>query len=284
MSKKANPTVIGAFVLAALAIAAAGILILGSGKLFSETEHFVLYFDGNLAGLDVGAPVEYGGVRIGTVTDIRRKYNTDDDTVLIPVFIEIEQDRFEFTGAATRGSGIAHHIQQGLKAQLQSQSFVTGKLKIMLMLDPDSPAHLRGGDPSETEIPTVPTLLESLGESLSELPIADIITNLNATVKTIADIADSGNIEAIFQNLRKVSESLARISDSNEIEETAQALQGALGESEQFVKALRENIKPIQQDLSSALEEFAAAAKSARNLTDYIERHPEALLRGKGEE
>ena len=70
MSKKANPAAIGVFVLAALAIAAGALVVLGSGKLFRESMRIVAFFEGSLSGLDVGAPVELRGVRVGTVTRI----------------------------------------------------------------------------------------------------------------------------------------------------------------------------------------------------------------------
>ena len=131
MSKKANPTVIGIFVVLAIALAAVAIIILGSGKLFAETEPYVLYFEGDLSGLDVGAPVAYQGVQVGSVTAIKLQYNTDSGEIFIPVYIELETDLIEYVGSHAAGKGLEYHIEKGMRAQLHSQSLVTGKLKVI---------------------------------------------------------------------------------------------------------------------------------------------------------
>jgi paraquat-inducible protein B len=284
MSKKANPAAIGAFVIAALAIAVGGILVMGSGKLFKESEKFVLYFGGSLSGLDVGAPVEYNGIRVGEVVDINMVYNTDTDKIQIPVYIELEHGRMVFQGAGKQTETMNDHIKRGIRAQLQSQSFVTGKMKIMLMLDPSDPARLVGADTSVTEIPTKLSLIADIGKSINELPLTDIIVNLSETVEDLAEIAASGDIQAILSELRKTAESLATMADKNEIQKATQSFNETLTRAKELVENLNQSVAPVQQDLSAALNEFAAASKSARHLLDYLDRHPEALLRGKGGE
>jgi paraquat-inducible protein B len=286
MSKKANPVFIGAFVVAALCVAVAAIMILGAGSLFSDTEPFVLYFDGSLAGLDEGAPVEYGGVRIGEVTDISFEYNTDDNSVLIPVYIEIERSRIKFSGVSKgKGKRLEYQIQQGLRGQIQSQSFVTGKLKIMLVMNPDSPIHLVGDAPSSIpEIPTTPSLLEHIGKSLSDLPLAEMVDNLNDATKMLATIANQGTIEDILTELKKTTTALANLIDSPDIKAASISLSETLAESKDAVANINQSIAPLRQELTLALNEFAEAARSARHLMNYLDRHPEALIRGKGGE
>ena len=93
MSKKANPALIGGFVVGAAVLAVAGIAFFGGGKLFAEQLTFVSYFEGSLKGLQVGAPVTFRGVRIGAVSDIVVRYNSDDQSVRIVVYFQIERDR-----------------------------------------------------------------------------------------------------------------------------------------------------------------------------------------------
>jgi paraquat-inducible protein B len=281
MSKKATPAVIGAFVLTALILGVAAIFILGGGKLFRKTEPFVLYFEGGLSGLDVGAPVEYNGIRVGEVTDIRLEYNTADDTVLTPVYIGLNKKRMNFIGPPHKAKGMEYHIQQGLRAQLQLQSFVTGKLKIMLMHAPEIPVRLVGADPSVPEIPTAPTLFGSLEKSFNELPISEIILNLDKTTKMLAEISDSGEIQRIITELRKTTEALSSIVGSSDLRETLKALNDTLGENKQLVAKLNQNVDPSIQAFNSTMKEFSDAARSAQYLLDYLERHPESLLRGK---
>ncbi len=97
MAKQANKTLIGAFVVGAVVLALAGIMIFSSGKFFTEKNKYVLYFDGSVRGLDIGAPVSFKGVRIGSVTDIKLYVANEQFDLKIPIFIEIEPDRITRT-------------------------------------------------------------------------------------------------------------------------------------------------------------------------------------------
>ena len=102
MSKQANKTVIGGFVVGAVALAVVGIIIFGSGRFFSKIRRDVLYFEGSVKGLNIGAPVVFRGVKIGTVTDIRLIYNPKSVSVQIPVFIETDPDKFSIVEKGRR--------------------------------------------------------------------------------------------------------------------------------------------------------------------------------------
>ncbi len=195
MSKKANPVVIGFFVIFGLIIAFLAILLLGSGHLFKETERFVLYFNGNLTGLDIGAPVVYRGVRLGSVCDIRITFNTDTGQCRTPVYVELDQNRIEFTGSGSYTGGLAYQIKKGLRAQLQSQSFITGKLLVMLIEFPNSKPMFINKNPLIQEIPTVSSLTDSLREHVEKMPLEQIAANVNTTIHIMAELAQSGLIE-----------------------------------------------------------------------------------------
>jgi len=275
MSKKANPVTIGAFVIVALIVAVAAILTLGSGKLFKQTEQFVLYFEGSLSGLDIGAPVELGGIRIGKVSDIHLLYNTDDGTITAPVYIELEEGRMKYAGSKSEGKGIEHHIEKGLRAQLQSQSFITGKLKISLVNQPKTPIRLLCTNPELTEIPTVPTLMESLSKSFEDLPFAEIVADLKKVTGSFSKLSESGELTELVTYLKETAQSLSEISKSDEI-------QSILMEFLEVTTSISDIAESPQ--LMDALNEFTATIQSARYLFDYLERHPESLLFGKGEE
>lgn len=261
MSKKANPTTIGIFVILALGIAASAIVILGGGKLFNETVEHVLFFEGDLSGLDVGAPVEFKGVQIGSVTSIKLKYDTNTGTMQIPVYIELEHSRIEYVGGDAEGKGVEFHIEQGLRAQLHMQSLVTGKLKIMIVEEPKSKVRLVGADPDTIEIPTIPTVTESLVQSLDEMPIPEIIGNVNSTLEEIAQIFGSDDTKQAIQSM----------------DETILNIQ-ALSEN---ISAMLAEDSPLRIELMNTLSEISEAARSFRLLTDQLERQPESLLRGK---
>ncbi len=164
MSRQPNKTLIGAFVVGAVALAVAGLFIFSSGKFLKETRTFVLYFDGSLKGLDVGAPVNFKGIKIGSVTDIKVELESEDfSDIRIPVLVEIDPDMIKESSALLKkqdyqqwrerreamqkaGKVIKSMIDRGLRAQLISQSMVTGKLMIQLDFYPDKPARFVAAD------------------------------------------------------------------------------------------------------------------------------------------
>jgi paraquat-inducible protein B len=323
MSKKANPTVIGTFVLGAIILAGAAFVILGSGKMFEKTSRFVLYFEGDVAGLDEGAAVTYRGIRIGSVSEMRLEMNTDTGIAKIPVYVEVEPDRMVYKGSRKEGRGMAYQVhERGLRAQLQSDSLITGKRKIALLEDPESPIQLVGGDPSVEEIPTIPTLTEALKESLHNLPLGNIVSNMNATLESIADLMGSsemeGAIASISSSTAHLDELLTELDKSvptmmSNATATAQEAQRILAElrpavtnvgpllvsarqsldlfqgvEEEMTEAIAEakNLldarSPARYEFTRAMERVGAAADAFGEFVDYLQRHPEALLAGKG--
>jgi len=114
MSKQANKTVIGIFVVGAIALVVIAIVVLGSGKFFKKTLKAVCYFEGSVGGLNIGAPVVFRGVRIGSVTDVILRGDSTKLIFTIPVYIEIEPDRLEIIGARPRQLGrISKHSSTG---------------------------------------------------------------------------------------------------------------------------------------------------------------------------
>jgi len=133
MSKQASPTLIGAFVAGAVGLIVAGVLIISGGKLLiTDKTSFVLYFQGSVNGLNIGSPVTFRGVKIGTVTDIQLVVGDRDADIQIPVIIEIDNTKFisSRTGKPRMGDddGIDDLINAGMRAQLQLQSLLTGQL------------------------------------------------------------------------------------------------------------------------------------------------------------
>ena len=107
MSKQASPTLIGGFVIGAVALVVAGVLIFGSGKFFSDTISAVMYFEGDLKGLQDGAAVAYEGVNIGTVTSIGVFIDSDTYAARTPVVVEINRDHFHLFGERKELPGIS---------------------------------------------------------------------------------------------------------------------------------------------------------------------------------
>src|SRR5512135_2362494 len=133
MSKKASKTLIGAFVLGAVVLIVAGVVVFGGGKFFKKTIKYVMFFDGSVKGLQVGAPVTFRGVKIGEVTDMVLRFDPSNLAVMIPVYVEIDPEKFlgsDTLKKAKPGQYYRALLDKGLKARLELQSFVTGLLMI----------------------------------------------------------------------------------------------------------------------------------------------------------
>ncbi|MBW2268955.1 MAG: MCE family protein, partial [Deltaproteobacteria bacterium] len=130
MSKRANPAMTGAFVLGAVGLVIAGILIFGSGELLKTKYTYVMYFQGSVSGLAVGAPVEFRGVKVGDPKDLE---------IRIPVVVEFVQGSLHRLGAEAQDSSanIARLVELGMRAQLQVQSLLTGQQMIALDIHED---------------------------------------------------------------------------------------------------------------------------------------------------
>ncbi len=173
MSQKISPTLIGAFVVGAVALVVIGVVAFCSRQLFRKTQEFVLYFDGSVNGLHIGAPVKFKGVEIGSVKDIKLEMGLGNQVHKIPVIIEIDLKKVIRRGVtrekAMDPNTIREFVTQGLRGQLQTESLVTGVLYVALDWFPETPLRLvqPAGDHFQyEEIPTVPTELEQAHEAL----------------------------------------------------------------------------------------------------------------------
>ncbi len=211
MSKKANPTVVGGFALGAIALAVLAIVLLGSNSLFRHRPRAVAFFQGNIQGLTVGAPVTLDGVSIGTVTDIKIEVTTDL-VPLIPVYMEFDTDRLHFRDVANVGSRdeplLKAAIGRGLHARLASQSLVTGQLLVDLSFDKNETARVVGADPTTVEIPTSLSDMEKLKNALSNIPLNDIAASLLRTINDIDDVVKSPQISVLLNSLTDASKSI----------------------------------------------------------------------------
>lgn len=309
MGKKANPALIGAFVVGALALAVLGVVVLGSGQFFKDVSKFVMYFSGSVDGLATGAPVKFKGVQIGEVAEIRinlGEFRPSD--VRIPVVVEVDNSRLVAENVVENPSNpdrLKWLIDQGLRAQLQPQSLLTGLLFVQLDIHPDAaaPEFFAPQGFKYPEIPTIPTVLEqaqsAMVKVLASLEKADIdglITALKRTVDGIDELVNSeplksaiaklpdtvDNLNASLENVRKVAANLdGKMGPlAKSFDETAAAATRALTELDSTLEGVQWIVQPDAR-LSVALHEVAEAARSIRLLADFLERNPGALLRGR---
>jgi paraquat-inducible protein B len=191
----------------------AGLVAIGSGRLFQERQHFVAYFGESIKGLAIGAPVTFQGVRVGSVTDIRVVVYREAQQIRSPVFFEISAGRIgEADGREFRfsrdGSDAKLLFDRGLRAQLQLQSLVTGQLGINLDFHPGAPLVFSGEPGDGQEFPTIPSTMAELGQSLNDLDVNELAQDIRRTVKAAAELVSSPEVKL---TLRSAHEVLVRV-------------------------------------------------------------------------
>jgi paraquat-inducible protein B len=194
MKNRVNKTMIGLFVVMAMGLLMIGIVVFGSGQLFKRTNKFVLYFDGSVKGLAIGAPVMFRGVSIGAVKDISLIYDSNAGTVLLPVIVEIEQGRIKGAPSFGEKDGDTKMIALGLRGKLEILNFLTGQLLISFDFYPFKQTELRGILKEYPELPTLPTSPD-IFELMNELPVKEIARNLESTSRGIEEFVNSSDLQ-----------------------------------------------------------------------------------------
>ncbi len=213
MAKKANPTAVGSFVLGALVLFVAGTYVLGRGRLFQDDLRFVCNFESSVAGLDIGAPVRFNGVKVGEVSNIQAVWLMGEEGILTPVTLSFGRDSIK-PPPGTSAADFAERdpydvmdrlIETGLRAELLPDSFVTGKLYVAMQSYPDSPVNLKGGT-TLPEIPTREAGLVAFAKSIGDLPIQELIEDLLATVRSFRAMADDIEVRETIASVRRLVE------------------------------------------------------------------------------
>jgi paraquat-inducible protein B len=316
MRTRANARLVGAFVVGAVMLAIAAIAVLGSGRLFHNTHPFILVFRGNVNGLRVGAPVKIKGVTIGSVTDIELRLNLGLESVAskqggiqIPVLIDIDERRIT-RGAQdlTISQDVRRAVQQGLRAQLAMESFVTGILYIDLDMHPGAAENYAMPPNSyPQEIPTLKTTFEqaqsAAGKIISQLDkiqLDQLVITANQTIAAIGDLARSPEIKSAIVSLNQAASSLGDTAQSirdltehvdRQVGPTAASIQKGSHDIDIAVQKAQTALDHMQAGLQPdaplvyranlALENVSAAARSLRELADYLQRNPSAIVRGR---
>lgn len=318
MNSQSYKTTVGAFVLGGLGLLVMGIILLGGGRLFSNDLEYVLFFDGSVSGLSTGAPVVFRGVPMGSVTRINLVANARDSNVTIPVYVRIDERSFvRASGSASPSESIQQEIvrrmvQRGLRARLQLQSLITGQYRVELDFYPSTAANFRSATP-DMEIPTIPSPIDTLQSTLSQMPLEQMINSLSAVLQNLAlglnddklgkaltaftetfqeahGILHAGSIrnntDQVLKNLNSASASVEKELPATMIafREGMQSMAVAADQL-RVVTASAQGIlgrdSPAMNDLRRLLKESTDAMRAMRALAETLERNPEALLRGK---
>ena len=286
MSQRANPTLIGAFVIGAVVIAVAGLIVLGSGKLFHRMRPFVVYLQGDVTGLRVGSPVRFQGVQVGAVTDIRLYVTPEGAKPIVPVTILLDESVIQSksgTDVDLDASTIHRAIEHGLRARLDTESLITGQRCIALDIAPDTPAKLFGLSQGMEEIPAIPGSVEEMRKVLKQIQEVDfksLVGELTETSRALREIVAGPDTQSLPAALRKSIEGIDRLVATLErevepigarIDGASKAVQAVAAELETTMKTLRPSLESIRNtaDRTAAVEEeLSKTLASARAMLD----------------
>ncbi len=249
----------------AAVLAVAGVAYFGSGEFLAKKYTYVAFFEGSLKGLNIGAPVTFRGVRIGTVSNIVVRYDSDDHSVRIPVYFELEQGRVEAvrerTGDAYQTVGAL--INDGLRAQLVTQSFVTGQVAVQLDFHPNTVVEPVGADPDYHEFPTIPSTMEKMGKALEDFDLGGLLSNIASAVEGIGELAQSAELRdaiAALDETIKAFGKLARDIDAKvdpiagNIDETFTAARRTLDQVTESVASVEGTVNPTIEDARKLIQ------------------------------
>ncbi|SEH30818.1 MlaD family protein [Magnetospirillum fulvum] len=303
MTSAVKPAIVGAFILSGLALGIGAILLFGSTHLFNPVVPAVVYFQGSVANLDVGAPVTFRGVKVGTVTGVSISLDMSDLTARIPVYLELDPSLIFLVKGASEETetGFERLLKAGLRAQLSMQSLITGKLRVDLDIQPGLQAAA-GGDRNRPEIPSIPSQIQTIESEIASLPLKEMVENARLALASIQRVADE-----LPRQIAPLTDSLKQTSDAaqttlwsiDQLAATSRqqvSLSGAqmaqlLDSSDRMVRdadALMLSLQemsgresPMRSELDAAIRDLAASASSLRGFTREIERDPSALLYGR---
>lgn len=291
MSRKANPTLIGAFVLGALALAIVATLLLAGGSWFGERKQHVLYFEGAAQGLQVGAPVVFLGVKVGTVRQIQLGLDQQTRRFLVPVTIDVDPQVVHTHGGENIDlrdrATVRQLVDRGLRARLRMQSLLTGQLYVDLDFHPDKPAVFAALDPELSEIPTIRTAVQELGTKLEGFPmdkfLADVAAISAAVNKLMSAQATQDlprRLEATLRHLESLAarfdaqggpilkEVRGNLAEMHRALLAAQAALAKLDTAADRVAELAKSDSRMVAGMTQASEDLAKAAASVRKLTE----------------
>jgi paraquat-inducible protein B len=244
---------------------------------------YMMVFRETVRGLTVGAPVDFRGVTIGEVASINLEIDakSKDLNMLVGVTVYPERMRAKAVGALAKKQEdppvlINHLVERGLRAQLKTGNMLTGQLYVALDFFPNTAKAKVDWAATPPQFPTTPgsmaelqATLTKLTDRIDKLPLEEMVNELRQTVKSLDTTLQSTN-----SAVKRVDGEVLP-----DVRTTLEEARKALAAARQSLA----NDAPLQQDMRAALRELGRAAQSLRSLTEYLEQHPESLIRGKSD-
>lgn len=269
---------------------------------YASKIRYVLFFEDSVRGLTVGAPVEFKGIKVGSVIKVQLEYDQPNSAFRIPVLIEIEPERIVDRGERMKKApkeAFQALVKRGMRARLQTGNLLTGQLYVDLDMQPKSPVRLVKSGRAEPELPTVQGNIEQMTVSLrgvlDKLDKVDFVAigaELQSTLKGTSALANAPNLEKsiadLAASLASVRSILRKVDDRTEpitanLEQALAAARDAL-EKSKATMALVDGVltpdSPLHGHAARLAQELSATARSIRSLVEMLERNPQSLLFG----
>ena len=269
---------------------------------YTKKIKFIMFFDSSIRGLNLGAPVEFKGIKVGSVLDVRLEFDSDSSSFLIPVLIEIEPQRIierGVDGEVPSHQALDRLVERGLRARLQTGSLLTSQLFIELDMHPGSPINLIGRDAPFPELPTLPTSdigaitqsAEKLLAKLNRVNIEEVTSVLTDTIKTAnktmhtaddainsagALIEDPGipkaieNVRIALENFKKITQ---KVDDSGLIASATKTL----GSADKVINNVDRAVTSADKIISSTGKAIESASNTLTGIDQTLSSADKAI-------
>jgi paraquat-inducible protein B len=321
VSAKTHPRLVGAFVLGAILLVVAAVVLLSTGAWFQTRWHCAVFFPGSVKGLDKGAPVTFRGVKIGEVKEVTPFLSGKEPPIQIEVVLEIRGGVVQVPEgvaplyAGRSSEGFARElIKRGIRGRMLSASLLTGQRYIDFDFLPQEPARVAGISRRYPELPTTPTAMEKLSEKagqffdkLADLPLDQMLEDVRKALQSLRELLESPDIRGALRGARRSMEALepalvdarGALKDvdalvkklSGEVDSSGPEVRAALADARKTLERAQQAIERLQKTLQGTnqaqleatrtLEELSQTLAVMRNLAEYIQTHPEAIVIGK---
>jgi paraquat-inducible protein B len=277
MKKQINPTRIGVFVVGAIVLAVAAVIVFGSGRFFTQKETYISFFEGSVFGLNQGASVNCRGVKIGSVTDIKLISDPGEVKIYIAVLYEIEPKTFHVRGGKPAfdlpHDRIDQLIKYGLRVTLEQQSFLTRQMMLVIDFHPDTEVTLAGIETRYPEIPTIKSGMQELMEGLKKLPLQEIANSIRDALKGIEEVVRSPDVTDSLKALKgtmQAAENLVRKLD-RQIDPVMANLNGTLGDARTLLQDVDAKVDPLASGMEETLEAARLAIVEAEETIESLQ-------------
>lgn len=297
MSARTHPRLVGAFVLGAIALGVAAVVLFSAGGWFQRRDRFCVYFPGSVRGLNPGAPVTFRGIKIGEVTEVKAVLTgKPEPPIQIEIVFEMMRAIVEtppgvprpFAGM-TAAEVAKTLVERGIRGKLQSQSLLTGQKYVDFDFLPGEEARLSGLAPRYPELPTTPTAMEKMGDKfeqffdkLAELPLDEMMEDVRKAIRSVREVLEAPELKgAIRKADRAMGELGPALADArhtlakarklldtagSEVDGTGGSARETLAKVRQTLDRVGQTLDEVDRTVGSADEARVGAARTLAEL------------------